>query len=146
MLVAATISGRDSMFSLIPPARELTLSEVARPATVVDAAVLPGAEAIEQARVRWGLLSISERKFSIFVDSLVLLCAALLFAISSIAVMGGVPALPIAGALFVTASTIFVAVYQILFSDAVCGATPGRRLAQFACGQQKAEEQEHRFR
>jgi hypothetical protein len=142
MLSAATISGRDSMFSTIEPA--LSFSAAARPAIVVEPSFT--LEDSESARVNWGFFSLSTRIFSIFVDSLVLLCAVLLFSISSIAVMGGLPAWPLAAALFFTALTIFVAVYQILFSDLLYGATPGRRLAMLASNQQDPNGRDQRFR
>jgi hypothetical protein len=67
-----------------------------------------------------------------FVDSLVLSCAVLLFSISAIVIMGGFPAWPLSTALFVTTTTIFIAVYHLLFSELLCGATPGHRLALLA--------------
>jgi hypothetical protein len=140
MLSAAAVSGRDCMFSA--GEMELTFSAPARAAIVVEPAV---ADEMEPPRVEWGLFSLSARSFSIFVDALVLLCAVLVFAISSIAVMGGVPAWPLAAALLLTASTIFVAVYQVLFSDFLCGATPGKRLAGLAAAEPQ-EDAAQRFR
>jgi hypothetical protein len=138
MLAGAAVSGRDSMFSA--GEMELTFSAPARAAIVVEPPIA------ESPRVAWGLFSLSARSFSIFVDALVLMCAVLVFAISSIAVMGGVPAWPLAAALLLTASTIFVAVYQVLFSDWLCGATPGRRLARLALAPEGGEEETQRFR
>jgi len=80
------------------------------------------------------------------VDGLVLLCAVLLFSISSIVVMGGVPAWPLAVALLLTIATIFVALYQIVFSDFLFGATPGARLARLAAFGPAQQEQDQRFR
>jgi hypothetical protein len=137
MLSAAAVSGRDSMFSAAE--MELTFSAPARAAIVVDPPVA------ESPRVEWGLFSLTARGFSIFVDVLVLACAVLVFAISSIVVMGGVPAWPLTTALLLTASTIFVAVYLTLFSDLLCGATPGRRLAGMA-SEPAQEEGVQRFR
>ena len=141
MFSAAAISGRDSMFS--SGAMELTFSVPARAAIVVEPTI---ADELESPRVEWGLFSLSTRSFSVFVDAVVLLCAVLVFAISSIAVMGGVPAWPLAAALLLTAATIFVAVYQVLFSDWLCGATPGRRLAGLASNPAGGEEYSQRFR
>ena len=141
MLSAAAVSGRDSMFSA--GEMELTFSAPARGAIIIEPE--PVADEMELPRVEWGWFSLSARSFSIFVDGLVLLCAILVFAIGSIAVMGGVPAWPLAAALLLTAATIFVAVYQVLFSDWLCGATPGRRLAGLASAQPQAEEAQ-RFR
>ena len=141
MLSVAAISGRDSMFSA--GEMELTFSAPARAVIVVEP---PVAQEQESPRVEWGLFSLTARSFSIFLDALVLLCAVLVFAISSIAVMGGVPEWPLAAALLLTVSTIFVAVYQVLFSDYVCGATPGTRLAMLASAQPGVEGEDSRFR
>jgi hypothetical protein len=138
MLAGAAASGRDSMFS--SGEMELTFSAPGRAAIAVEPQI------VESPRVEWGLLSLSARSFSVFVDAVVLLCAVLVFATSSIAVMGGVPPWPLAAALVLTASTIFVAVYQVLFSDWLCGATPGRRLAGLASNPADGEEYAQRFR
>lgn len=138
MLSLAALSSRDSMFA--PMESQLMLSSVARPAIMVEPAdILPATS------VNWGFFQFSARTFSIFIDSLVLTCAVLLFSISSIAIMGGVPPWPLATALFLTSSTIFIAVYQLIFSDLVCGATPGRRLAMFASASID-DEPDQRFR
>jgi len=137
MLHAAAASGRVSIFT--PHDSQLVLSAAARPAISLP---LP----IEQESVRWGLLSFSMQGFSIFVDSLVLLCAVLLFSISAIAVMGGVPPLPLAVALLFAASSIFLAAYQLIFSDFLCGASPGKRLAAEAAQAQNEEFLFARFR
>ncbi len=144
ILSSAAMTGRDSIFAA--PDRELIFSAAARPAIVVEPEMTAAAEYLGEPRVSWGLLSLSVRGFSAFVDTLVLLCAILLFSISSIAVMGGLPAWPLAAALFLTASTIFVAVYQLLFSDLLCGASPGNRLAGLAMSQSGAGEEVQRFR
>jgi len=70
----------------------------------------------------------------------------LLFSVSSLAVMGGLPDWPLSVALLITSSTIFVAVYSLLFSDLLCGATPGRRLALLASGRSNDAEPAQRFR
>lgn len=141
MLSGASVSGRDSMFQALEP--QLILSAASRPAIV-----FPPAAVTEQdsARVAWGSVSLSVKGFSIFVDTLVLLCAILLFSISSLAIMGGMPAWPLATALFFTTSLILIAVYQLLFSELYCGATPGKRLALLASAQSAHEEQIQRFR
>lgn len=136
MLSAAAVSGRDTMFSSAE--MELTFSAPARTAIVVPPAV-------ESPRVQWGLLSLSARAFSIFVDTVVLACAVLAFAIGAIVVMGGVPEWQLGTAALLTATTIFVAVYLTLFSDWLCGATPGRRLAGMAA-ESEWEEGVQRFR
>ena len=129
MLSSAAITGRDSMFHSLEP--QLVTSAASRPAIVLPAA----APIPELPRVSWGLLSISARAFANFLDAVVLLCAILLFGISSLSVMGSMPAWPLALAFFTTAFIIFIAVYRLLFSDWICRATPGKRLAALAAGQ-----------
>src|SRR5579863_4824963 len=136
MLSSAAASGRDTMFSSAE--MELTFSAPPQAAIVVDPVA-------ESPRVEWGLFSLSAHSFSIFVDAVVLVCAVLVFAIGSIAVMGGVPEWPLGVAALLTATTIFVAVYLTLFSDWLCGATPGRRLAGMA-SEPAREEGVQRFR
>jgi len=133
MLASAAISGRDSIFSAVKE-NELTFSPVLQAPIVVGSQPVAFGEEMSAASVAWGWFRFSERAFSTLVDGLVLLCAVLLFSISCIAVMGGVPAWPIAGALLFTSAAIFLAIYQILFSEFLCGATPGARLARLAAG------------
>lgn len=127
MLSAAAVSGRDSMFDALDA--QLVLSSAARQPILVHALPQP-----QLGTVRWGVLSLSVRSFSIFVDSVILLCAVLFFSTSSLAVMGAVPPLPLAATLLLATSTIFVAVYHLIFSDFLCGASPGKRLAAIAAG------------
>jgi hypothetical protein len=141
MLSAALISGRDSIFHSDEP--QLILSAPSRPTIVVEPSLTEDAEL---ARVSYGLLHFSARTFAIFVDTVVLLCAILLFSISSLTVMGGMPAWPLATALFCATFLIFVAVYHLLFSDMLCGATPGQRLAALAANRSSEEEPVQRFR
>jgi len=119
------------------------MSTASRPAIVIEQ---PASRESELPRIAWGFFSLSTRTFSNFVDTVVLLCAILLFSISSVAVMGGLPAWPLATALFITTFLIFVAVYQLLFSDLLCGATPGKRLAILASMRSWDEEPVQRFR
>jgi hypothetical protein len=141
---AAAHSGRDSIFADYGP--QLMLSP-ARPAIVVeperDVSVTQPHQA---AHLRWGFLSLSARMLSVFIDTVVLLCAVLLFSISSVAIMGGLPAWPLTAALGLTSSTIFIAVYQLLFSDLLCGASPGHRLAALATAPPIEREVPQRFR
>jgi len=145
MLASAAISGRDSIFSAVKE-NELTFSPVLQAPIVVGSQSVAFGEEMSAASVAWGWFRFSERAFSTMVDGLVLLCAVLLFSISCIAVMGGVPAWPIAGALLFTSAAIFLAIYQILFSEFLCGATPGARLARLAAGGRMEEAQVQRFR
>jgi PilZ domain len=143
ILSAASISGRDTMFAS-PDTQFMFSPEPAHPAIVMDEpAVEPQ---FGEERLRWGLLSLSIGSFSVVLDTLVLLCAVLLFSTSSLAIMGGMPAWPLAAALLITSSTIFVAVYSLLFSDFLCGATPGRRLAVMAASSNLESEPAPRFR
>lgn len=142
MLSSAVTSGRDSIFAVLRE-DELTFSPTA-PAPIILQPATAGISPAAIADQTW--FRLSERAFAMLVDGLVLLCAVLLFSISSIVVMGGVPAWPLAAALLLTTATIFVAVYQILFSDSLCGATPGARLARLACVKSGDEESATRFR
>ena len=145
MLASAAISGRDSIFSAVKE-NELTFSPVLQAPIVVGPQPVAFGEEMSAASVAWGWFRFSERAFSTLVDGLVLLCAVLLFSVSCIAVMGGVPAWPIAGALLFTSAAIFLAIYQILFSEFLCGATPGARLARLAASGRMEEAQVQRFR
>jgi hypothetical protein len=143
MLSAASVSGRDTIFAS-SDTQFMFSPEPGHPAIVMDT---PASEAtFEEGRLRWGLLSFSINSFPVVLDSLVLLCAVLLFSTSSLAIMGGMPAWPLAAALLITSSTIFVAVYSLLFSDFLCGATPGRRLAVMAASSNFESEPAPRFR
>jgi len=146
MLSSAAISGRDSMFAMPDP--QLMLSpEPPRPAIVLEEfAVEPDQARCNGPQVRWGFLTLSLGSFSVCLDTLVLVCAVLLFCVSSLAVMGGLPAWPLSAALLITSSTIFVAVYSLLFSEFLCGATPGKRLAILAASRSSDEEPSQRFR
>ena len=141
MLSAAAISGRDSIFQSYEP--QLILSAASRPAIVMHEA---DEDQLKSPVVSWGFLHLSTRTLSIFVDTVILLCAILLFSISTLAIMGGVPEWPLATALFTTVFLIFVAVYHLLFSDWICGATPGQRLAMLASMESPGEEPLQRFR
>jgi hypothetical protein len=146
MLSAAAIAGRDTMFALPDP--QLMLSpEPPRPALVFgDLAFAPNTAQDDIPKVQWGFLTLSLSSFSNCLDTLVLVCAVLLFSVSSLAVMGGLPEWPLSAALLITSSTIFVAVYTLLFSDFLCGATPGKRLAMLAAGRSNDQEPSQRFR
>ncbi len=142
MLASAVISGRDSIFSVVRE-DELTFSPTA-PAPIVLQPVAAGISPAVVTDHSW--FRFSERNFAMLLDTVVLLCAVLLFSISSIVVMGGVPAWPLAVPLLITTATIFVAVYLILFSDSLCGATPGARLARMASTNRIEEDTGPRFR
>ena len=145
MLSYAAITGRDTIFGLSDPQFIVSAAAVERPAIMLETEP-PATAAEEPLRVRWGWFALSQRSLALGVDSLVLLCGVLLFAVGSLAVMGRVPAWPLAVALLITASMIFIAVYQIVFSDFVCGATPGKRLAALAGRDMHSNEPAQRFR
>jgi hypothetical protein len=142
MFVAATVSGRDSMFSDEPFVRDLTFSTRAKPAIVVESRP---AEAIaaEVEPFRWKFITVPANVVSIAIDGVILLIAAVLFAISAVMAMGEMPPLPIATVFFLSSSTIFVAVYQALFSVASLG-TPGRWVTRAA--RRGLQEDLQRFR
>jgi hypothetical protein len=138
MFTAAAVSGRDSIFA--PLDTQLVLSPAAMPAIALP----PLAPRLRE--IQWGMFDISTRTFSILVDTVVLICAILLFAISAIAVMGSLPPLPIAATLLTASAAIFVAVYHLIFSEPLCGPTPGKRLAQMAATADSGDFSVARFR
>lgn len=78
-------------------------------------------------------MSLSAKSLSRVVDSLLLLCAVLLFAIIALGMTNLLPSWPLALALGLGISSAFAAVYWYLF--AVCvGMTPGEQLARIAFG------------
>jgi hypothetical protein len=145
MFSSAALSGRDSIFAAARE-NELTFSPISQAPILVEPQAMEIVEVSAAPMVAWAWFRFSERSFSMLVDGLVLLCAVLLFSISSIVVMGGVPAWPLAVALLLTTATIFFAIYQILFSDVLCGASPGARLARLAIMGSGEEVQDQRFR
>ena len=152
LLATAAVCGNSSIFAPQPlrhdernvNQNERTLSRT--PRDPIPIAAKADSAAKLDSRIALGFFSLSATRFSLYVDSLVIMCAILSFSITAIALMGEIPAWPLATALFVTASTIFVAVYQLLFSDLVCGATPGQRLAVLGASSSARENQTQRFR
>ena len=137
ILTAAAVSGRDSIFA--PLDTQLVLSPAAMTAIPLPARPVLG-------EVHWGLLDVSPHTFSILVDTVVLVCAVLLFSVTAIAAMGGLPPLPIAATLLMASAAIFVAVYHLIFSDFLCGPTPGKRLADVAASADRGDIAVTRFR
>lgn len=137
ILTAAAVSGRDSIFA--PLDTQLVLSPAA-----ISAIPLPARPVLGE--VHWGLLDVSPHTFSILVDTVVLICAVLLFSVTAIAAMGGLPPLPIAATLLMASAAIFVAVYHLIFSDFLCGPTPGKRLADVAASADRGDIAVTRFR
>jgi PilZ domain-containing protein len=139
IFTAAAASGRDSIFA--PLDRQLVLSPAAMPAIALPPLAQP-----RLGEIQWGLFDVSTRTFAILLDTVVLICAILLFSVTSIAVMGGLPPLPIAATLLMASAAIFVAVYHLVFSDFLCGPTPGKRLAEVAASADRDDIAVARFR
>jgi hypothetical protein len=137
ILTAAAASGRDTIFA--PLDTQLVLSPAAMPAIALPAQPTVG-------EIQWGLFDVSTRTFSIILDTVVLICAVLLFSVTAIAAMGGLPPLPIAATLLMASAAIFVAVYHLIFSDFLCGPTPGKRLADVAASADRGDIAVTRFR
>ena len=137
ILTAAAASGRDSIFA--PLDAQLVLSPAAMPAIALPAQPRLG-------EVHWGVFDLSTRAFSIMLDTVVLICAVLLFSVTAIAAMGALPPLPIAATLLMASAAIFVAVYHLIFSDFLCGPTPGARLAETAASADRGDLSVTRFR
>jgi len=89
--------------------------------------------------------SVSTRFLAHAVDSVILLCAVLLFVLISSAITDMFPSWPVALALILCVTTIFVGVYWALFNACV-GGTVGDDLARLASGSQPTEEDQPRFR
>jgi len=134
IFTAASVSGRDSMFSAVPFVRDLSFSTERLPAIVLEPKAVDSLES-ELPPLRWSFLKIPARSIAIAVDTILLLAATILFAGSSIWVMGSLPPWPIALVLFLTSCTIFVAVYELLFSELLAGVTPGKRMAKRMAGE-----------
>lgn len=144
MLSYAAISGYDTIFGNADPQFMISAAPE-RPAIILETQA-PAAAREKPARLGWGWFALSARSLAFCVDVLVLVCGVMIFALSSLAVMGAVPAWPLAIALLITISVIFIAVYQIIFSDFVCGATPGKRLANLITHEARDNEPASRFR
>ena len=139
MLATAVISGRDSMFSSFDP--QLMLSNGARQAILLHSPK----DRVPVSFLRWGRFGLSAGYFSFLVDTVVILCAVLLFSSAALITMGGLPAWPLTTGLFCSSSIIFIIAYQVIFSELLGGATLGKRLAIMA-EQQRVDEPTQRFR
>jgi hypothetical protein len=134
-------------------ATELLFSESARPAIPLHPEE-PNSDVMELEEdvsatvpVLGSPMSLSAKSLSRIVDSLLLLCAVLLFSIISLGMTNLFPTWPLAIALALGISSAFAAVYWYLF--AVCvGMTPGEHLARIACGELEnaGDDQPSRFR
>jgi len=137
---------RDRASGMFSPqdASELLFSSRARPAIRLTAPTVRlrdnsrGKSQPARLRFPWCPFSISPGAFSGLVDGLILLCAALIFSVMSLAMTRVLPSWPLAVALVSGVTGVFVAAYWFLFSF-WSGVTPGQRLAQFArAGKNKA--------
>lgn len=154
LLAAAQRDCASGMFSP-QDAGELLFSSRARPAIRLAAPVARLLDSSlgkpQPARLRfpWCPFSISPKSFAGMVDGLILLCAALLFSVTSLAMTHVLPSWPLAVALVAGVTGVFVAVYWFLFSF-WSGVTPGQRLAQFAGAEKNkasgAEDDRPQFR
>ncbi|HMJ21232.1 MAG TPA: PilZ domain-containing protein [Terriglobales bacterium] len=115
-------------------AAELLFSSTSRPAIHFGAdvkAVSLAAEKDQRLRslsLPWFPFAVSVQALARLVDGLILLSAVLLFAVICIAMIGAVPAWPIALILGLAASTVFAILYRLLFLFWI-GGTPGAYLA-----------------
>ncbi len=139
MFATAALSGRDSMFSAVPFVRDLSFSIERRRAIIVESLEPPFVDS-ESLPIRWKFLKFPARWFAMGIDAMLLLVAALLFAGSSIWIMGSLPPWPIAAVLFLTSSTIFVAVYELLFSELLARVTPGKRFAKLVAQEDESSD------
>ena len=128
-------------------ATELVFSEEARPAIALEPSEPEFEHSQASVQVLGSPFRISARGISRMVDSLILVCAVLLFAIISLGMTNLFPTWPLAIALALGISSMFAAVYWYLF--AVCvGMTPGEHLARVAYGNDANAEDDElpRFR
>jgi hypothetical protein len=95
---------------------EARLEQVARPSKV---------------RLAWCAVPVSMRTLAKLLDGLILLCAVLFFAVMAMAITKVLPSWPIAIAMAIGFTAIFVALYWFLFGFWI-GSTPGEHLARMA--------------
>ena len=84
-------------------------------------------------RFEWLPFAISANALSWLVDGLILLSAVLLFALICIAMVGGVPAWPLALVVSLGATAVFAVLYRFLFLFWI-GGTPGNWMAGITGG------------
>lgn len=120
-------------------AAELLFSSRARPAIRLESnamAARRGDNADAQPRslqLSWFGFAISPPALSRLIDGLILLSAVLLFAVISMAMVGIVPAWPVALIMGIGVAAVFAAVYRFLFLFWI-GGTPGDWLAGLTTG------------
>jgi len=99
-------------------------------------------------RFEWLPFAISANALSWLVDGLILLSAVLLFALICIAMVGGVPAWPLALVVSLGATAVFAVLYRFLFLFWI-GGTPGNWMAGITgdgCNGAKEVDDRPRFR
>jgi hypothetical protein len=136
-------------------ANELLFSASSRPAIQLEPVSRPLPPSVQEAgaqrfRLLWCPVPISLGGLTKLLDSLILLCAVLLFAVMSLVMTNILPSWPMMLLLAVGITAAFVGLYWFLFVFWI-GATPGERLAWLACsgagnGTYGEEEDHARFR
>lgn len=156
-LLASAQTFADSTFAYNGDSSELLFSSIARPAIRLETgtrAVSVGAEAEKgqeapSLRLPWFPVAISSRILAPLVDGLILLSALLLFAVICMAMIGGVPAWPLALFLGVGVSGVLFILYRFLFLFWI-GGTPGTYVAGLTSealnGVKPESEERSRFR
>ncbi len=135
-LLTAAQATADSNFACNGDTADLLFSSTSRPAIRLEARGRTASPAIQK---KDGLLrplhlpgfpfAVSALVLSRLVDSLIVLSAVLLFAVICIAMIGAVPAWPVALILGCAVSAVFAILYRFLFSFWI-GCTPGSYVAR----------------
>ena len=136
-------------------ASELLFSAVPRPAIQIEprparpTALRPKARP-QRLRLPWCPFPISLNVFAKLLDTLILLCAVLLFAVMAMAMTNVLPTWPVTALLAIGITALFVGVYWFLFV-LWFSSTPGEHLAalaysEFRTGKHGKEEDQPRFR
>jgi hypothetical protein len=105
----------------------LLFSSAVRPAIRIDPQTIAPTRSLSLAGI-----TLPARTFARAVDGLVLLCAVLLFSVVALALTDTMPPWPVASALVLGTTALFVLTYSGLF-EFFFGPTPGERLAEMAC-------------
>jgi len=136
-------------------ATELLFSASPRPAIQLEplASSLPPLDAEARPRrfrLLWCPVSITLSALTKMLDSVILLCAVLLFSVVSLLMTDVLPTWPVTILLVIGITAVFVGLYWFLFVFWI-GVTPGKRLARLEClesenGIYGEEEDQARFR
>ncbi|HTZ94834.1 MAG TPA: PilZ domain-containing protein [Terriglobales bacterium] len=110
---------------------ELLFSTAARPAIQMPSFLPVAEDEDDLPRLRLLGFAVSARRFARIVDSLVLLCAVLLFSLMSLFLIDILPSWPFTIAFLLAATAMFAGLYWLVFVIWF-GATPGKRLAALA--------------